>query len=177
MHDMHAFPPVPHCMADSEAKGTHCPETLRIVLASRRDLQLGLHKLRLEGDEYVLNAQFDVAVVFVQEFMCEQRGADAWVEESEQLEQGAVGSDEIYGQDRGGGDPYQTRDAAIPFRISDGPLLKIEVRDFASREYSEQTALFEPHDGVFQSALIGSESALAAKGIYKNTILSRFRQA
>ena len=29
---------------------THAPETLRIVLSSRRDLQLGLHRLRLEGE-------------------------------------------------------------------------------------------------------------------------------
>ena len=71
------------------------------------------------------DANFNIAIVLVEKFMRKQRRPHSGMQESEQLEQRAVGADEVNGQHCGAGDPDQASHAVVPFRIDDGAFLQI----------------------------------------------------
>ena len=74
-------------------------------------------------------------------------------------------------------DPNQPRCGMVPFRIANGALLQIEVRDLTGGKYQQEAAGPQMRDCLFERAAVGNAALRAIERIDEEAQRRQFRQS
>ncbi len=122
-------------------------------------------------------AGFDAAATLVPQFVGEQGGSKARMNEAGDLKQGAVLAGKVERERSCPGLLNQSRRRGVPLRILDADAAEVEVGDFAGGENNQKAALRQPVDRGAERAGVGTTGAFVAEGVDQNQPVAHLRDS